>query len=206
MPRKHHDLHGSAPDESPVALLLIDVVNDLEFEGSERIVEPAVRMARRLRGLAARAREAGVPVVYVNDNFGRWRSDFRETVEHVRGGTRGAELARLLAPEEDDYFVLKPKHSGFYSTSLDLLLEHLGARLLVLTGIAGDSCVLRTATDAQMRDFDVIVVPDCTVSETEERNRAALAVLERSCAARLVPSEELDFGALARAVRGGAEG
>ena len=77
-------------------------------------------------------------------------------------------------PDEDDYFVLKPKHSGFYSTSLELLLEHLGARSLILTGIAGNNCVLFTANDAYMRDFKIFVPSDCVVSETQADNDYAL--------------------------------
>jgi nicotinamidase-related amidase len=117
-----HDLHGSAPDHCPVALILIDVINDLDFEGNEAILEVAPRMARAIAELKRRAKAVGVPVIYVNDNFGRWQSDFRKQVEHcLNDGVPGAEIVRLLQPKSDDYFVLKPKHSGFYSTTLDTL-------------------------------------------------------------------------------------
>src|SRR5687768_11768750 len=119
------DLHGSAPDDAAAALLLIDVINDLEFEGGENLQPYAVEAARNIRTLKERAVEAGVPVIYANDNFGRWRSDFRQVVEHsLRDGVRGEELARLLTPTQDDYFVLKPKHSAFFATTLDTLLEY----------------------------------------------------------------------------------
>lgn len=196
-PARNPDLHGNAPDESPVVLLLIDVVNDLEFEGGERLLEHALPMARAIAGLRERAREAGVPVVYVNDNFGRWQSDFRRLFEHcLAEGVRGREVVRLLEPAEEDYFVLKPKHSGFYSTTLDTLLDYLGARTLVLAGMAADSCVLFTASDAFLRDFDLVVPPDCVASQTPERSRRALEQMEEVLHARLLPSEELDFRAL----------
>src|ERR1700716_1688972 len=108
MSKKSPDLHGNVPENSPVALLLIDVINDLEFEGAEQLVEQAVPMARRIAELKRRAREANIPAIYVNDNFGRWKSDFRRVVEHcLNDGVRGEEVARLLVPAEDDYFVLK---------------------------------------------------------------------------------------------------
>src|SRR5207248_2360578 len=104
--------------------------------------------------LKKRAKAAGIPAIYVNDNFGIWQSDFRSVVRHcLEDGVCGAPIARLLAPEADDYFVLKPKHSGFYSTTLDILLDYLGVRALILTGIAANICVLFTANDAYMRDF-----------------------------------------------------
>src|SRR5215213_6085080 len=105
VPAKNQDLHGNVPDTASVALLLIDVINDLEFEGGERLLEYALPMARRIAALKRRAKAAGIPAVYVNDNYGRWQSDFTRLVEHVRGdGTRGKPVADLLLPEEDDYF------------------------------------------------------------------------------------------------------
>lgn len=189
-----HDLHGSAPDRSPVALLLIDVINDLDFEGNERIVEAAPAMARAVAALKRRAQSAGVPVIYVNDNFGRWRSDFRKQVDHcLQDGVPGAEIARLLEPGEDDYFVLKPKHSGFYSTTLDTLLRYLGTTSLIITGIAANICVLFTANDAYMRDFRLWVPEDCTISNSAEENLFALRQMEQVLKADTRPSGEIDF-------------
>src|SRR4030088_2901965 len=111
MPAKNEDLHGSAPDKADVALLLIDVINDLDFPEGEQLLRHALPMARRIAALKERARGADIPVIYVNDNFGRWRSDFNAQVEHcLQDGVRGRPLAELLRPGEDDYFVLKPKH------------------------------------------------------------------------------------------------
>src|SRR5687767_3624623 len=162
MPAKNRDLHGSAPDYSRVALLLIDVINDLEFPGGASLLRLALPAARRIAALKRRAKHSGIPVIYVNDNFGRWQSDFTKQVKHcLEDGVRGAPLAKLLAPEADDYFVLKPKHSGFFSTTLDVLLEYLGVETLILCGFAGNLCVLYTAHDAYMRDFHLVVPRDC---------------------------------------------
>jgi nicotinamidase-related amidase len=187
-------LHGGAPQKSETAMLLIDVINDLEFPGSEQIVDRAVEMGRRIACLKSGLRERGIPAIYVNDNFGRWRSDFRAQVEHcLHDGVRGEPLARLLRPAEDDYFVLKPMHSGFYSTVLEVLLEHLGATTLILTGIAANICVLFTANDAYMRNYRLIVPADCVVSNTEEENEYALRQMREILKAdtRMSPEFEL---------------
>jgi nicotinamidase-related amidase len=199
MAERSPDLHGSAPDKSPVALLLIDVVNDLEFDGGEELLAQARPMAERIEALKHRARAAGVPVVYVNDNFGQWRSDFAATLRHcLEDGVRGEPIARHLSPGEDDYFVLKPKNSGFYETTLELLLRHLGAKTLVLTGMAGDNCVLFTAQDAYLRDYRLFIPRDAVASESREANDAALRLMERTFKADTRPAAEIDFWELRR--------
>ncbi|HEX7448117.1 MAG TPA: isochorismatase family cysteine hydrolase [Pirellulales bacterium] len=189
------DLHGNAPDKSEVALLLIDVINDLEFPEGDQMLPHARRMAERIAALKQRAKAASVPVIYANDNFGRWRSDFSAQVEHcLNDGVRGQPVVEMLRPEDDDYFVLKPKHSGFYSTTLDLLLDYLQARTLILTGIAGNNCVLFTANDAYLRDYRLIVPPDCVASNTAEENRIALEQMRKVLKADVRPSDQIDFG------------
>ena len=132
-------------------------------------------MARRIFDLKRRAKQAGIPVIYVNDNFGRWQSNFHTQVEHcLRDRVRGLPIVELLVPDKEDYFVLKPKHSGFFSTTLDTLLEYLRVKTLILTGVAGNICVLFTANDAYMRDFAILVPCDCVASNTETENRNAL--------------------------------
>lgn len=197
MAADNKDLHGSAPDNSAVALLLIDVINDMEFEGGEQLLERAQPMAERIASLKKKARELKVPVIYVNDNFGKWRSDFKQTLEHVlREGCRGKPIAERLRPDDDDYFVLKPKHSGFFSTTLDLLLEYLQARTLVLTGIAGNNCVLATANDAYMRDFKLLVPADCVVSIEAQDNEYALKQMQKVLKADISPSAQLDLASV----------
>jgi nicotinamidase-related amidase len=204
MPAKNHDLHGNVPEKSPVALLLVDVINDLEWEGSEGLLEHALPMAKRLSALADRARGIGIPVIYVNDNFGKWRSDFRKLLEHcLSGGVKGSELARILHPAESDYFVLKPKHSGFFSTTLDTLLEYLHVKTLILTGLTTDRCVLFTASDAHMRDLHLIVPADCCVAQSAEHHAAAIEMIERTLHADTTPSTELDLETIRSAAENG---
>jgi nicotinamidase-related amidase len=179
MPEKNIDLHGSAPDKHKFALLLIDVINDFDFPEADQLLKYARRMAPNLLRLKRRAQEAGVPVIYVNDNFGRWKSDFRRTVNHCAQHGRGRDVVKLLQPEKIDYFVLKPKHSGFFSTTLETLLRYLETQTLILTGIAGNFCVLFTANDAYMRDFNLFVPADCTVSNTKKENASALELMKK---------------------------
>ena len=194
MPGESKDLHGSAPDKSKAALLLIDVINDFDFPDGEELLRLAMPVGRNIAKLKERARAAGIPSIYVNDNFGRWQSDLKKLVDHcLRDDGRGKQFVEMLLPEEDDYFVLKPKHSGFYSTTLSLLLTHLGAENLILTGIAGNNCVLFTANDAYMRDFKLFIPADCVVSNTEEENQHALKQMETVLKADTTIAAELDL-------------
>lgn len=202
MQLKNPDLHGNAPDKSDVALLLIDVINDLEFPEGEQILPFALKMAEQIATLKQQAGKAGIPVIYVNDNFGRWRSDFSAQVEHcLHDGVRGRKVVELLKPDEDDYFVLKPKHSGFFSTTLDTLLEYLQAKTVILTGMAANICVLFTANDAYMRDFHLVVPSDCVASNTDEENRYALAQMKQVLKADTRPLAELSLAKLATAAQ-----
>src|SRR3954470_7611480 len=174
------------------ALLIIDMINAFDFEGADLLLPRALDAARAIVALKRRARTAGVPAIYVNDNFGRWRSNFHETLEHCLSSP-GRDVAHLLTPAREDYFVLKPKHSGFQFTSLDVLLEHLGARTLVLTGVAANFCVLFTAHDAYMREYRLRVPRDCVACETEADERYALAHMREVTKADVRASRTIRF-------------
>ena len=187
-------MHGNAPDKSHDVLLLIDVINDLEFAEGAALLRHALPMARRLAALKERAINSGIPVIYVNDNFGRWQSDFNKQVEHcLRDRVRGQPLVELLRPTEQDYFVLKPKHSGFYSTSLEILLDYLEVRRLIITGVATNLCVLFTASDAYLRDFELAVPADCVAANTAATNRAALKQIRTTLKADTRLASRLKF-------------
>lgn len=182
------------PKPSRAALLLIDVVNDLKFEGSESLVRLAEPMALRLRALKRRARAAGLPTIYINDNFGKWRSDFRATVAYcLKKNVPGHNVTRILKPDSKDYFVLKPKQSAFYGTTLDALLQQLGTRTVILTGIAGDNCVLFSANDAYMRNLKLFIPADCIASNTEIENEYALQLMKKVIKADTTSSTDLDL-------------
>jgi len=181
---------------SGTALLLIDVINDLAFDGSAALVAQAQAMAGSLARLKRRAATAGIPAIYINDNFGQWRSDFRRTVAHCTSrSSPGHRVSRRLRPRATDYFVLKPKHSGFYDTTLDTLLETLHIRRVILTGIAGNICVLFTANDAYMREYKIFAPADCIVSNTAVENDHALRQIKTVLKGNTEPSTRLRFRA-----------
>jgi nicotinamidase-related amidase len=197
MDESSRDLHGSAPDKSPLALLLVDVINPLDFPEADQLLRHALPAAGRIAALKRRMQEADVSVIYANDNFGRWRSDFNAVVERcLEPGCKGRPLCELLRPGPEDYFVLKPKHSAFFSTTLDTLLRYLGTRAVVLSGFAADICVLFTANDAYMRDLRLLVPSDCVASNTAEVNAAALEQMRRVLKADTRPSADVDLDEL----------
>lgn len=172
----------------------MDVINSFDFPGSEPLARAAEKAAPCIEHLSARAREAGVPVIYVNDNFQRWRADFAATVDAcTRPDQPGKRVSERLRPHAHDYFVLKPQHSGFYCTTLELLLEHLGARELVIVGFATNLCVLFTANDAYMRGYEVVVPLDCTASNTAALTRVALGHVKTALGGRTPRSTAVRF-------------
>ena len=177
-----------------VALLVVDVINDLEFPGGDKVLPWAERMVAQLSPVLDRARRAGVPVVYANDNFGHWRSNFTDVVRHcTRDGSRGREVAAALSPGPDDLFVLKPKQSAFFATSLVPLLEFLKVDRLILAGMATNLCVLFTAGDAHMHEYDLTVLSDCCAAESDADHDWALDQLRRFLHVRVCRGDEVEL-------------
>jgi nicotinamidase-related amidase len=200
MVEENKDLHGNVPDKAAIALVLIDVINDFEFEGGEALFKQALPVAQNIAQLKKRVREAQIPVIYVNDNFGKWQSDFKKLIRHcLEDDVLGKPIATLLQPDADDYFVLKPKHSGFFSTTLNILLDYLQARTIIIAGYAGNICILFTANDAYMRDFRLIVPEDCIASASIEENEYALKQMRDVLKADTKPATELDLAKLKKA-------
>jgi len=196
------NLHGGETRKSPIALLLIDVINDMQFPEGHELLKQALPAARKIAALKKRAQSAGIPVIYVNDNFGRWQSDFKKLVQHcLRDGVCGEPVARLLAPEDDDYFVLKPKSSAFFDTTLHTLLRQLGVKTLVLTGFAADVCILFTAHDAHLRDYNIIVPADCVASNSKRETAMALKNIFKATRALVCHSEAVDLRRLRAGTR-----
>lgn len=180
-------------------------MNPLEFDGAESMAARALRAARRAASLKRRMRAQRSPVIYANDNFGRWESEFAAIVDYClsRGGA-SAEMARLLAPQADDRSVLKPRHSAFFGTPLEFLLEELHVGRLVLAGLAADSCIMFTAHDAYLRKYELWIPQDCVASEKDAYRRGALAYMSRVLKARTDPSSAEDASLRARPPRASA--
>jgi nicotinamidase-related amidase len=168
------------------------MISDWRFPDADKLLPGALAIAPRVAAFKARCQATGVPVIYGNDNRGHWRSDFRQVVaSSLEAGGDGARITSMLAPGDDDFFVLKPKHSAFFSTPLDLLLQHLGVKRLLVAGVASDQCVVATAIDARMRDYEVLVPRDCVASQSAARNRRAIEHLEVATALRTTPSARI---------------
>jgi len=169
-------------------MLLVDFINPLRFEGAKELAPFAVDAAQATARFKKRFRAEGGTAIYVNDNFGEWQSDVPRLLrECKRSGGAAAKLARFLAPAEEDLIVLKPRHSGFYQTPLDLLLHDLKAKELVIVGLSTDYCVKCTAMDAYVRGYRVCVPADCTAAESVQRRDDALTWMKDALKARTGP-------------------
>jgi nicotinamidase-related amidase len=185
---------GTPPARRSEALLIIDTINDLEFPGGEKVLPWAEKLALCLAPFRAQAHRHSMPVIYVNDNFGHWQSNFQDVYRHcTRAGARGRTVARRLKPTARDYFILKPRNSAFFATSLVPLLEDLKIRRLILAGIATNLCVLFTAHDAHMHGYPLTVLSDCCAAESDFDHNVALSQLERFCHAEVCLSTEFRF-------------
>lgn len=156
-------------------LLILDMLNPFDFPEARQLLPAATKAAKSIYSLKTKLKKKRVPVIYVNDNFGNWRSDWKAVYKACTEEKRlGADIARLLKPDDDDYFILKPRHSGFYQTTLETFLRDKKIQRLILTGIAGNICVLFTAYDAHMRDYEIVVPRDCIASNTKADDLYAL--------------------------------
>lgn len=183
-----------ALDKAPgrTALLLIDVINGLNFQGSDQLEAAVLRIADTVVALRDAADVAHVPVVYVNDNYGQWHSERTRLIKQIENSApeRTGLIQRFL-PHDTDYFIIKPQFSGFYATNLPVLLPMLGVNRLIMAGWATDICVLFTAADAHMRDYELWVPCDAVASEDGRRTRWALEIMRNSMDAETCATTEL---------------
>ncbi|SDH63236.1 Nicotinamidase-related amidase [Alteribacillus persepolensis] len=190
MVQKRPHVGGSAS----TALLIIDMINDMEFEDSDKLFPFAFEAAKNIAELKKRAKQYDIPVIYVNDNYGRWQSDFKELVAHCKqNNVKGKPITEWLEPDSDDYFVLKPQFSAFFATPLDLLLDYLEVKTLIITGVAGNMCIQFTANDAYMRHYQLYIPSDCTASNEKVDNDQALRLMNNVLKADISPSVDYDM-------------
>ncbi len=193
----NQDLHGNAPDRSHAALLIVDMINSLDFPGNEQLIGDSLRLGKAVARLKRSCRKAGVPTIYINDNHGKWRSDFLAVVRFCdRPGVPGREMVHQVLPDDDDYLVLKPKHSALYATPLDTLLQYIGVESVILAGISSNSCVLLTASDAYVRDYKLFIPSDCVAGQNADEHRKSLQLMASNFRADLTDSTRLDLAQL----------
>ncbi|WP_372382348.1 isochorismatase family cysteine hydrolase [Xanthomonas sp. NCPPB 1068] len=177
------------------ALLIIDMFNRFDFDGGEQLAHRAQGAAHSIHALAARFRQAQRPVIYINDNVSDWHADLPSIIAvAAQPDARGCDIARLLAPQPQDYRMLKPTHSAFGHTPLAPLLKDLQVDQVVITGVALDVCVLATAVDAVARGLSIAVPRDCTTAETDTRESCARTVLQEGFHASLARSGSITLG------------
>ena len=170
------------------ALLLVDVINHFEFPDSDKLRKQALLVAPKIARLKQRARQKGLPIIYVNDNFGQWQSNFAELLAYCRRPQApGAKFVERILPDEHDYLLLKPMHSAFYQSPLETLLRQLGCTSIILAGLATNSCILCTAHDAHMRELGVTVAADCCAARTRSEHNRALEHLRAIGGIGVVP-------------------
>jgi nicotinamidase-related amidase len=170
-------------------LLLVDFINPLDFPGGEQLAPNAVKAARATAVLKERLAGEGVMTIFANDNYGIWQSDFHTMVATCLGmqGPAG-EIAKVLYPGAEDLTILKPRHSAFFASPLDLLLKEMQVQELVICGLATDICVQMTAMDAFLREYRIWVPADCTAAQSAELKAASLKYMAKVLKCDTAPS------------------
>jgi isochorismate hydrolase len=193
-----NQLPGLLRERSPAVLLILDMISAFDFPDGAAVARAARRIAPAIAQLKGRAAAAGISCIYANDNPGRWRSDSHALISHCLASERGRNIVERVRPGDTDYFVLKPRHSAFYATPLEVLLEHLGTKRLILTGVSSHQCVLFTATDAHVRNFEITVPSDCIAGPSPRDTRFALRYFADVLSAKVVPAGKLALRRLNR--------
>lgn len=158
------------------AIIFIDIINDFNFDGSEKLLEHTNEILPYLKELIGFGKENNIPIIYVNDHYGLWQADYRKIINHCEN-VSSQHIIQELKPDDDDYFLIKPQHSAFFQTPLHSLLSDLGKTNLIMAGIAGDICILFTAKDAYMYQYTMHIPKNCMASEEKEGNEYALYLM-----------------------------
>jgi len=187
-------VHSLTRDHSPTTLLILDMISDFDFPDGNAVLRAAKRIAPNIARLRERVSASGLATIFVNDVGGRWRSDLTTVLsESLSRRSKGAPVVRQLLPREKDYFVMKPRHSAFYATPLKVLLTHLRAQRLILTGVSSHQCVLFTANDAHVRNFDLVVPTDCIAAGSASEHKLALQYFKAALNAEVRPSGRINL-------------
>ncbi|WP_026772095.1 MULTISPECIES: cysteine hydrolase family protein [Sediminibacillus] len=173
-------------DRNDAAVVIVDIINDFDFPEGPQLLENTKKILPNLKKLKEFAYQQSIPIIYVNDHYGIWQSDFQKVSDYCRN-EQNKQIIDQMQPASDDYFLIKPKHSGFYGTALESLLKELNVNHIIIAGIAGDFCVLFTANDAHMREYSISVPKNCIASNEEQQNDRALALMAEKLGADIDP-------------------
>ena len=174
------------------AVLVVDMLNAYDHEDADRLAESVRTAVPRITALIERARADDVPVIWVNDNYGDWNTSAAELSQNALDG-RHPDLVEPLLPGDDDPFVLKTRHSVFFSTALEYLLESSDVGRIVLTGQVTEQCILYSAVDGYVGHFEVAVARDGVAHIYEHLAEASFEMMERNMHAEVAAAGEIDL-------------
>lgn len=171
------------------ALIVVDMLNPYEHKDAAPLTASVQRILDDLRGLIAAAREEGLRIVYVNDNHGDWTAGPKDIAERALGGAR-PDLIESVLPPDDAPFIIKARHSIFYETLLEYLLQREEINRLVLAGQVTEQCILYSALDGYVRHFEVVIPTDAVAHIDEQMAQAAIEMMETNMHAQLATGSE----------------
>lgn len=171
------------------ALLIIDIINDFQFKHGKTLAQKTAVISQNILNWKAYMQKNNLPIIYVNDHYQLWQADYHKIMEKCTNSL-SETIINELRPQKEDYFLIKPKHSAFFGTALPTLLSQLRVRKLILTGIAGNICVLFTANDAYMREFELIIPRDAIASTDNEDNEYAITMMQNVLKATILTTAE----------------
>jgi nicotinamidase-related amidase len=174
------------------AVLVIDMLTDYDHPDGDALQESARDVVPVIAGLLERAREEDVPVIWINDNHGAWSEDREALIAAVRRDGDAA-LIDPVVPDEDAPFVFKARHSIFFGSPLEYLLELEGIGRLVMTGQVTEQCVLYSALDAYIRHFQVVIPRDAVAHIDPDLADASLRLMERNMRAQVVDAADVEL-------------
>ncbi|MBL3650095.1 isochorismatase family cysteine hydrolase [Bacillus vallismortis] len=176
--------------KADTALLIVDIINNFKFDMGESLAKKTEKIVPHILSLKEHARQNDWPIIYINDHYGLWQADIKN-IQQECTNERSKDIIRQIAPEDADYFLIKPKHSAFYETALHTLLTELQVEHIIITGIAGNICVLFTANDAYMREYSITIPKDCIASNRDEDNEFALTMMENVLFAEITTEKQI---------------
>ena len=160
------------------ALIIIDMINDFKFAHGDLLLKHTKSIVKPILHIKETLKKQGAPIIYINDHYNLWQADFEKIIATCQH-EQNTDIIEQIKPTNDDYFLIKPKHSAFYGTALQTLLHQLKIDTLILTGIAGNICVLFTANDAYMREYKIWAPEDAIASADIQDNQYALTMMNQ---------------------------
>ncbi len=177
---------GTPENTSQTALLIIDMINNFDFSNGEVLAKKTLPIAKNIQKLKKQFTKEKRPIIYINDHYNLWQADVTRIINHCKNSL-SEEIIHIIQPKPDDLFLIKPKHSAFFGTALNTLLYQLNVRSLVITGIAGNICVLFTANDAYMREYSIHVPQNAIASADDQDNAYSLKMIKNVLKGKIDP-------------------